>query len=231
MSRSSLPATGRQGDTLREEPALARISDTPPDGGTFLSLESAAFLLDSNTVPETNWHIVEPAEVAQPRRSAWCVSPSSRPGYPKSSLISQARPSPRMWFLQRPAQAQLVVCEANKTSKVTRSLHSSYGGEAARQWLLVPRERRLKRHAADAAALRRRTWNDVGKAGLITAGFVAAFAVGVMTGPTIRDNWDQMNAPEEAVAVQPAEKSAPAPVKADRPAPRAKASSSRAVAR
>ena len=67
-----------------------------------------------------------------------------------------------------------------------------------------------------------------GKAGLITAGFVAAFALGVMTGPTIRDNWYRMNAPEEAVAVQPAEKSAPAPVKADRPAPRAKASSSRA---
>ena len=67
-----------------------------------------------------------------------------------------------------------------------------------------------------------------GKAGLITAGVVAAFAVGVMTGPTIRDNWSRMDAPEEAVAVQPAEKSAPAPVKADRPAPRAKASSSRA---
>ena len=67
-----------------------------------------------------------------------------------------------------------------------------------------------------------------GKAGLITAGFVAAFALGVMTGPTIRDNWSRMNAPEEAVAAQPAETSAPAPVKADRPAPRAKASSSRA---
>ena len=66
-----------------------------------------------------------------------------------------------------------------------------------------------------------------GKASLITAGVVAAFAVGVMTGPTIRDNWSRMDAPEEAVAVQPAEKSAPAPVKADRPA-RAKASASRA---
>ena len=66
-----------------------------------------------------------------------------------------------------------------------------------------------------------------GKAGLITTGFVAAFALGVMTGPTIRDNWSRMNAPEEAVAAQPAEKSAPAPVKADRPAPRARASSSR----
>ena len=67
-----------------------------------------------------------------------------------------------------------------------------------------------------------------GKAGLITAGVVAAFAVGVMTGPTIRDSWSRMDAPEEAVAVQPAEQSAPAPVKADRPAPRAKASASRA---
>jgi hypothetical protein len=67
-----------------------------------------------------------------------------------------------------------------------------------------------------------------GKAGLLTTGFVAAFALGVMTGPTIRDNWYGMNAPEAAVAVQPAEKSAPAPVKADRPAPRARVSSSRA---
>ena len=46
----------------------------------------------------------------------------------------------------------------------------------------------------------------LGKAGLITTGFVAAFALGVMTGPTIRDNWYGMTAPEEAVAVQPAEK-------------------------
>ena len=71
-----------------------------------------------------------------------------------------------------------------------------------------------------------------GKAGLLTAGLVAVFALGVMTGPTIRDNWYRMNAPEEAVAAQPAETSAPAPVKADRsvkadrPAPRARASSS-----
>ena len=61
-----------------------------------------------------------------------------------------------------------------------------------------------------------------GKAGLITTGFVAAFALGAMTGPTIRDNWYRMNAPEEAVAAQPAEKTAPTPVKADRPAPRAR---------
>ena len=67
-----------------------------------------------------------------------------------------------------------------------------------------------------------------GKAGLLTAGFVAVFALGVMTGPTIRDSWYRMNAPEPTVAAQPTEKSAPAPVKADRPAPRARASSSRA---
>ena len=68
----------------------------------------------------------------------------------------------------------------------------------------------------------------VGKAGLLTAGFVAAFAVGVMTGPTIRDSWHQTDAPEQAVVAQPAQESAPAPVKADRPAMRAKASSARA---
>ena len=66
-----------------------------------------------------------------------------------------------------------------------------------------------------------------GKAGLITTGVVAAFALGVMTGPTIRDNWYRMNAPEEAVAAQPAGKSTPAPVKADRPATRDRASSAR----
>ena len=66
-----------------------------------------------------------------------------------------------------------------------------------------------------------------GKAGLIATGFVAAFALGVMTGPTIRDNWYGMNAPEEAVAAQPVEKSEPAALKADRPASRARASSSR----
>ena len=68
------------------------------------------------------------------------------------------------------------------------------------------------------------------KAGLITTGVVAAFALGVMTGPTIRDNWNGMNAPEEAVAAQPVEKSAPAPVTADRRAPGAKASASPARA-
>lgn len=67
-----------------------------------------------------------------------------------------------------------------------------------------------------------------GKAGVLTAGFVATFALGVMTGPTIRDSWYGIDAPEEAVAAQPAETSAPAPVKGDRPATRARASSSRA---
>ena len=67
-----------------------------------------------------------------------------------------------------------------------------------------------------------------GKAVLLTAGFVAAFTLGVMAGPTIRDTWHRMNAPEEKVAVQPAEKGAPAQVKTDRAAPRARTSSSRA---
>ena len=68
----------------------------------------------------------------------------------------------------------------------------------------------------------------LGKAVLFTIAFVAAFALGVMTAPTIRDSWYRMNAPDATVGVQPAEKSAPAPVKTDRPAPRARASSSRA---
>jgi hypothetical protein len=67
----------------------------------------------------------------------------------------------------------------------------------------------------------------LGKAGLITTGFVAAFALGVIAGPTIQDTRYRMNAPDETVAAQPAEKSAPAPVKADRPATRSRASSSR----
>ena len=57
----------------------------------------------------------------------------------------------------------------------------------------------------------------VGKAGLLTTGVVAAFAVGVMTGPTIRDNWSRMRAPQTAVAPPSIETSAPAPVKAERP--------------
>jgi hypothetical protein len=72
-----------------------------------------------------------------------------------------------------------------------------------------------------------------GKAGLLTAGFVAAFAVGSLTGPTLRDSWSRVNTPDEAVAeavaAPSAEDTAPAPVRADRPAARAKASSSAAA--
>ncbi|MGE5815747.1 MAG: hypothetical protein ACM36C_14760 [Acidobacteriota bacterium] len=67
----------------------------------------------------------------------------------------------------------------------------------------------------------------VAKAGLLTAGLAAMFAVGVMTGPTIRDTWSKMNAPEATVAAPAVERSAPAAVKADRPARRARSSSSR----
>jgi hypothetical protein len=67
-----------------------------------------------------------------------------------------------------------------------------------------------------------------GKAGLLTAGFVAVFAVGVMSGPTIRDTWSGTQAPEEAVAAPSAEHSAPAPAKAERRSTRARASASRA---
>ena len=66
----------------------------------------------------------------------------------------------------------------------------------------------------------------VRKAGLLTAGVVAVFALGVVTGPTIRDNWSRTNAPEAVAA--PVHESAPVPVKAERPAPRARSSSSRA---
>lgn len=68
----------------------------------------------------------------------------------------------------------------------------------------------------------------VRKAGLLTAGFVAVFALGVMTSPTIRENWSQMNAPEATVVTPAAEPGAPARVKGERPAPRARSSSSRA---
>ena len=67
----------------------------------------------------------------------------------------------------------------------------------------------------------------IGKAGLLTAGLVAVFALGVMTGPTIRDNWSKMNAPEATAAAPAAEPGAPAPVRAERSAPRARSSSSR----
>jgi len=68
----------------------------------------------------------------------------------------------------------------------------------------------------------------VGKTGLLSAGLVAVFALGVMTGPTIRDNWPKRTAPEATVSAPGVEPSAPAPVKAERPAPRARSSSSRA---
>jgi hypothetical protein len=68
----------------------------------------------------------------------------------------------------------------------------------------------------------------IGKASVLTAAFVGVFALGVATAPTIRDTWFRTNAPEETVAAQPVDNSAPAPVKADRPAKRAKVSSPRA---
>ena len=68
----------------------------------------------------------------------------------------------------------------------------------------------------------------IGKAGLLTAGLVAVFAIGVMTGPTIRESWSTMNAPEATVAKPAVKPSSSAPVKAERLAPRARSSSSRA---
>jgi hypothetical protein len=67
----------------------------------------------------------------------------------------------------------------------------------------------------------------VGKAALLSAGLVAVFALGVMTGPTVQDNLAKMNAPEATASAPAAEPSARAPVKAERPAPRARSSSSR----
>jgi hypothetical protein len=64
-----------------------------------------------------------------------------------------------------------------------------------------------------------------GKAGLLTTGFVAAFALGVVVAPSIRDSWNRMDAPEAAVVEQPAAPTAAAPAKVDRPASRARASS------
>jgi hypothetical protein len=71
----------------------------------------------------------------------------------------------------------------------------------------------------------------VAKASLLTGGFVAVFALGVMTSPTIRHDWSRMNVPEAAVATPPVEpitQTAPEPVKAEPSAPRARSSSSRA---
>jgi hypothetical protein len=50
----------------------------------------------------------------------------------------------------------------------------------------------------------------VGKAGLITAGFVGVVALGVATGPTIQKHWSSMHAP----VTQSAEPSTPAPATA-----------------
>jgi hypothetical protein len=67
----------------------------------------------------------------------------------------------------------------------------------------------------------------VGKTALLTAGVVAVFALGTITGPTIRDHWSKVGPSEATVATPAAEPSAPAPAKAERPAPRAKSSSPR----
>jgi len=68
----------------------------------------------------------------------------------------------------------------------------------------------------------------VGKTVLFTAGLVAVFALGIISGPTIHDHWSNASAPEAAVATPAPEPSAPAPAKAERPAPRARSSSRRA---
>ena len=66
----------------------------------------------------------------------------------------------------------------------------------------------------------------LGKAGLVTAGLVGVVALGVVAAPTIRDNWSKMKG-SEAVATAPAvESSASTPAKTERPARRAKPSSS-----
>lgn len=69
-----------------------------------------------------------------------------------------------------------------------------------------------------------------GRIGLVVAGLVAVFALGVMTGPTIRDHWSPMNAPAATTAspaVEP-EAPAPAPAKAEPRASRAPARSTSA---
>ena len=48
----------------------------------------------------------------------------------------------------------------------------------------------------------------VGKSALLTAGLVAVFALGIMSGPTIREHWSKVSAPEAAVATPAAEASA-----------------------
>jgi hypothetical protein len=59
-----------------------------------------------------------------------------------------------------------------------------------------------------------------GKAALLTASLVGVVALGVVTAPTIRNNWSKMNPPEVSASA-PVETSAPAPVEAKRPAHRA----------
>jgi hypothetical protein len=74
----------------------------------------------------------------------------------------------------------------------------------------------------------------VGKTALLTASLGAVFAVGIMTGPAIRDQWSKMNtpnttnAPEATAAAPVVEPSVPAPAKAEQPAARARSSSPRA---
>jgi len=54
----------------------------------------------------------------------------------------------------------------------------------------------------------------VGKAGLLTAGLVATFAIGVVAGPTIRHGWSRVDAPHAAASAPAAEAGARTPVKA-----------------
>jgi len=64
-----------------------------------------------------------------------------------------------------------------------------------------------------------------GKASLLTGGLVAMFALGVESGPAIRDSWSKTRVAESTVATPAAniDTAAPAePVKAVRPAPRAR---------
>jgi hypothetical protein len=65
----------------------------------------------------------------------------------------------------------------------------------------------------------------VAKAGLLTAALVGVVVLGVMAGPTIRDSWSKMNAPDTTTA-SPVEPGAATPAKADRPARRVRSSSS-----
>jgi hypothetical protein len=59
------------------------------------------------------------------------------------------------------------------------------------------------------------------KTGLLSAGLVGVFALGVMTGPTIQDRWSTMKTRETTVAAPADQPSAQPVVKTERPAPRA----------